>query len=160
MIGYLNLLKPSFNFENPYKTDDYNVLLWGFQPETKMSGFRKSFTVNAGTGIEVLAYDFKKDSYALLPNNKFVGTDMVLVFTQNGEPADAYILILFGDVDGDGKIGTSDLLALKKEILGIKYLNGAYWLAAKVSGKSGYVGAADLLALKKHILGITSISQK
>lgn len=59
---------------------------------------------------------------------------------------------LKGDVDGNGKVGSSDYLLVKKHILGISKLTGDKLTRANVDGKNG-VTASDYLAIKKIILG-------
>lgn len=67
-------------------------------------------------------------------------------------------LIIYGDVNGDGKITISDLLSVQKHILGDVKLKGAYLKAAD-SEKDGKVTIKDLLLIQKDILGDINIKQ-
>lgn len=59
-----------------------------------------------------------------------------------------------GDVNGDGKVSTVDMLLLKKHILGITTLDstGYKYVVGDVNG-DGNVTTSDLILLKKAILG-------
>ena len=69
-----------------------------------------------------------------------------------------YEIVVYGDINGDGKISNVDQVMLQKHILGITTLEGSYLEAADVS-KGGGVSNKDLVLLQKHILGIETISQ-
>lgn len=72
----------------------------------------------------------------------------------------SYTAVIYGDLDGDGQINATDLLLLKRHILGVGTLSGAYAIAANVDrDASGGVSSTDLLALKRHILGLGAIVQ-
>ena len=69
-----------------------------------------------------------------------------------------YTLVLYGDVNGDGKISLVDLLRVQKHLLNTSRLSGAYKTAADVS-KDGSLTILDLLRVQKHLLGTTKIKQ-
>lgn len=64
--------------------------------------------------------------------------------------------ILYGDINGDGKVSNLDIVLLQKHILGITELTGSSFTAADVS-KDGGISNKDLVILQKHILGIEPI---
>lgn len=70
-----------------------------------------------------------------------------------------YTVVLYGDVNGDGKVNAQDLLKVQKHILGINKLTG-YGLKAADTSKDNKVNAQDLLKVQKHILGISFINQE
>ena len=61
-----------------------------------------------------------------------------------------------GDPNGDGKINSGDLLALRQHLLGIKNLSGDNYSAGDVNG-DGKINSGDLLAVRQHLLGIKTI---
>lgn len=77
----------------------------------------------------------------------------------SGIETKTYTIVIYGDVNGDGKINAVDLLKVQKHILKTSTLDGAYKVAADVN-KDSKVDALDLLREQKHILGKTIISQK
>lgn len=68
-------------------------------------------------------------------------------------------VVIFGDVNGDGKISQSDLDTLRQHILNTKKLTGVYLEAADVN-HDGETGSLDVLQLLKYLNGDSSIDQK
>ena len=64
----------------------------------------------------------------------------------------------YTDVNGDGRITSMDMLYIKRHILYIKTLSGAYLLAADTN-KDSDVTSMDMLYIKRHILDIKYIQQ-
>ena len=63
-----------------------------------------------------------------------------------------------GDVNGDGKITSVDMLAGQKHILEIAKLTDAK-LKASDANSDGKVSSVDLLVMQKHVLDISTIKQ-
>ena len=76
----------------------------------------------------------------------------------NGAPVRQFEIVVYGDINGDGKISNVDLVLMQKQILGITSQTGAFLEAANVS-RDGGVSNKDLVILQKHILGIADIAQ-
>lgn len=125
--------------------------------------------VNVNTGPSSIINSIKKidaDVSVVIKNEKgnkvddgFVGTGYI-VEVSKGEKLEKYVIVIYGDASGDGKINALDLLKVQKHILGLNKLNGAYMKGANSSkDNDGVVNALDLLKIQKHILGINSISQ-
>lgn len=119
---------------------------------TAVAGFVGDFSVGTGS-VRLFSADGKaKDS-----GN--VGTgDVLKLFDSAGKELGAYSVVIYGDVNGDGKISALDLLRIQKYLLGTVKLSGAYATAADVT-KDGSVKALDLLRIQKHLLGTQSIKQ-
>lgn len=69
-----------------------------------------------------------------------------------------YIIVIYGDINGDSEITTLDLLIVQKHILKKTTLTNAYLKAADVN-KDGNVTTLDLLLIQKHLLKKSNISQ-
>lgn len=69
-----------------------------------------------------------------------------------------YTLIIYGDVNGDGKIAATDYVLIKNHIMDIKKLTEFEKLCADVN-RDNKVAATDYVAIKNHIMDIKKISQ-
>jgi len=89
-----------------------------------------------------------------------VGTgDRLQIWDVDGEFFKEYAIIIYGDVDGNGKIALRDLLNLQKHLLKTDELTDSYLDAADVS-RDNKVSVLDLLNIQKHLLGTQKITQQ
>ena len=65
-------------------------------------------------------------------------------------------IIVTGDVNGDGDITVTDMIAIKADILNKSKLSGVYSKAADTNGDST-ISITDFIQIKAHILGKDSI---
>ena len=68
-----------------------------------------------------------------------------------------YVLTVLGDVNGDGKIKSTDYMSIKNHIMGIYTLSNENALAADVN-KDGKIKSTDYMSIKNHIMGISNIT--
>lgn len=92
-------------------------------------------------------------------NTGVIGTGDILSISQDGNVIRTYEIVLYGDLNGDGTISNSDLVLMKKHILDISPLSGAYLTAADLNKAGDGATTRDIVLLKKHILSIQAISQ-
>lgn len=69
-----------------------------------------------------------------------------------------YTVVIKGDVNGDGKIFATDYVKIKKHIMEIPNLQGAYLLAADVNNDDK-VYATDYVRIRNYIMGSGRIEQ-
>ena len=84
--------------------------------------------------------------------------DYVCIYNLKGFWHTGYTVVIWGDVNGDGKISAAELLKVRRHLLDEGSLDGWYALAADASG-DGKISAADLLKIQRHLLGISAIEQ-
>lgn len=89
-------------------------------------------------------------------NDKLVTGDKVTI--KSGNETKTYQVVIYGDVNGDGQIKASDYVLIKNNIMGNKYLSGAYAKAADVN-KDGKVKASDYVLIKNSIMSNKKITQ-
>lgn len=135
-----------------YSLDNTNGYITGIQPETSAADFLKGIKTSEG------------EAYVLNPdgtiNAGIVATgNQILFVDKEGKEAKRYTVIIYGDTDGDGKITSLDLLYIKRHILQVNMLSGAYLQAADTNRQYDGVTSMDLLYLKRHILSVTTIQQ-
>lgn len=142
-------------YENAPKitSDHYSVHEWG------VSG------VSPGTSTEALLQKLSSEGKLDLVNAKgalatgSVSTGSFVRVTYDGGKAFFDLpIVVFGDLDGDGKIEESDVLALQSHLVHETSLTGARLRAADVD-HDGEVGVLDLLLLIRSVNGDAKLSQ-
>ena len=68
-------------------------------------------------------------------------------------------VIFYGDVNGDGKINSVDLLVLQRHILEIEKLGDIYPKAGNINKNGKAPSSVDLLLIQRHILQLAIIQQ-
>ncbi len=121
------------------------------EPDTTVSDFIKNLAVTNG-----VAYTYAADGQE--KTSGIIGTGDILRIFQGGAHYAGYPIVIYGDVNGDGKISSLDLRIAQKHILGIAAING-YYLTASDSSKDGALTSLDLRITQKYILGITKTLQ-
>ena len=69
-----------------------------------------------------------------------------------------YIVIIYGDVNGDGKISSADYIKIKNHIMETNKLTNLEKEYADAN-KDGKVSSADYIAIKNHIMEVSKIIQ-
>ena len=69
-----------------------------------------------------------------------------------------YIVIIYGDVNGDGKITASDYVMIKNDIMDVKKLSTLEKYYADAN-KDGKINASDYVSIKNDIMDIKKIVQ-
>ena len=137
------------NLHRKYKFGDY---VTGVDFSSPAESFMTNITVGEGLSASLMTA-----SGAPVPETSVVGTGMRLVITDSaGETVGSAQIVIRGDCDGDGKCGLSDLLRIRKQIVGLEKYGGAQLMGLDANA-DGSVGLADLLAFRKHIVGILAI---
>lgn len=85
--------------------------------------------------------------------------DVVWVLDGNGLEYKKYTIVIFGDVNGDGKIDLFDFAYMKKQILKKSGLSGVYYIAGDTYAQSEGVDLYDIAVIKRYILKNVAIPQ-
>lgn len=93
--------------------------------------------------------------------DKIIGTgDMLRIHDSNGSLYMSKNIVIYGDVNGDGKADVIDFLILRKYVLKEMELKGNFLYAADVYKESTGVDVLDFLYIRKFVLHEVSISQE
>ena len=128
----------------------------GINPESNtVEQIIKSGEFAEGTTVKVYKYGQE------IANSEKVGTGSVIKVLENGEVKEEYIVVVYGDTDGDGEITSIDALAIVKNKTGkIPFTTEAQKEAARLLTKTGTSGAVDALAIVKSRTGKAVINQE
>lgn len=135
------------------------------------SGFKYNdnyvFGINVGTNVaqligNVASYNHSvgvviKDTSGNIKTNDSFKTGDIVTITGSDETK-TYTVIIYGDVNGDGKITAVDYVNVKNYIMQASNLSGGYLAAADVN-KDGKITAVDYVQIKNSIMGKSSITQ-
>lgn len=95
-----------------------------------------------------------------ISEEKLIGTgSTVKIIDEENNTIVELIAILYGDVNGDGKINSIDLLVLQRHILEIEKFNGIFLKAGNINKNGKNPSSLDSLIIQRHILGIKIIEQ-
>ena len=96
----------------------------------------------------------------LLEDNKFAGTGSIIkIIDENNLVKMEYKIIIYGDVNGDAKINSVDLLVLQRHILEVEKLHDVFIKAGNINKNGKNPTSLDLLLIQRHILGLKLIEQ-
>lgn len=95
----------------------------------------------------------------ILEPEDIVGTGTKIRIKEKGYILREYQIILYGDINGDGKINSTDLLVLQRHILEIQQVEGVYKKAGNIKKDGKKPTSIDLLLIQRHILGLQTIEQ-
>ncbi len=79
-------------------------------------------------------------------------TGGVISLTVGGEVVDSVVIVVKGDIDGDGEITSTDYLRVKGHFYGTTILKNEYFIAADIE-ENGTIDATDFIRIKSHFLG-------
>jgi len=131
---------------------DIGTYITGVAPETTVEDFLSKFTAE-GCELKVLT-----------PNDEehtgLVGTGHKLAAYVEGELVSIKEVVIYGDVNSDGKIMMSDLLAINRHLIGTIKLSDARLMAGDVNKKDDGATMSDLLAINRHLIGTILITQQ
>lgn len=102
---------------------------------------------------------FYNNKNELLSETDLVGTGTKIEITNNENTINKYEIIIYGDVNGDGKINSIDLLVLQRHILEIEMFEGVFLKASNILKNDKKPSSIDLLLIQRHILGLKHIEQ-
>lgn len=129
-----------------------NKYLTGFEVGMDISVIKDKILASNKTATVIL-----KNSSGEEKNSGIVSTgDKVNI--KVGNETREYEIVIYGDVNGDGKIKATDYVLIRNKIMGSITLSGPYLEAADVD-KNGAVKATDYVKIKNKIMGIGEISQ-
>jgi hypothetical protein len=115
--------------------------------------------VPLGTTVEQLLSGIRGGSFRVISRNGIASgsakaaTGMIVQLMSDGKVTNEWVIVVAGDVNGDGDVTVSDMLSVKSHVLNKNRLIGAAAQAADTNG-DGYISITDFIQIKAHILEI------
>lgn len=110
--------------------------------------------INTKFDIEIYNSSGKK-----LEENEMIGTGSKIRLLEDGKVKMEYKVVIYGDVNGDGRINSVDLLVLQRHILEIEKLQGVFLIAGNINKNGKNPSSVDSLIIQRHILELKFIEQ-
>ena len=88
----------------------------------------------------------------LLSDDDYVGTGCSVSIEVGGETVDSAVIVISGDVNGNGFIDVGDYVLIKRAVIGTVSLKNERYAAADISG-DGSVGPDDYVMVRRYFLG-------
>ena len=128
-----------------------------------LNGFTLGETVESALGkVEVFngTVQIRDSKGNVKANDSVIATgDVLWVLDNNGYDYKSYSILIYGDVNGDGKIDLFDFAYVKKMILENTGLTGIYLEAGDAYEASEGINLFDFAVIKKYILEKAEIPQ-
>lgn len=129
--------------------EDKNSYIENISPKTTIENITSKIQTNGK--VEV----YKGTQKIIDPTTK-LGTGMKIKITLNSEYLE-YIVVVKGDLTGDGEMGDADLLRMTRFKAGLdKNLTGAYLKATDINNNNENADDIDLLKLLRILVGLDS----
>ena len=126
--------------------------IYGYALETDIATILKSITDK-----EPKAKATGMNKEGVIKNSGAIASgDTINIKTDREEKK--YTIIIYGDVNGDGKITATDYMMIKNDIMDIKKLTELEKICADVS-RDGNITASDYMMIKNDIMDIKPIIQ-
>lgn len=110
--------------------------------------------INTKFNLEIYNSSGKK-----LAEDETIGTGSKIRLLENDKVKMEYKIVIYGDVNGDGKINSVDLLVLQRHILEIEKLQGVFLIAGNINKNGKNPSSVDSLLIQRHILELKLIEQ-
>jgi hypothetical protein len=138
-------------------TTDINISdsgITGVNPGTTVSELKSKIVAENMTVV------IKNATGTVLEDTANVGTGCIVELkTGAGEVAESYTVTIYGDIDGDGLIDSTDLLLIRQQMSGKRKLAETNFKAANIYRTDSVIDSADLLLLRQHMSKKRSIEQ-
>ena len=139
-----------------------------FDPNLKIEGNEISGLENKNNTVDSIKQKIKTNYTIEIYNSKgekiegnsLIGTASTIRILSGNDLIIEYKVILYGDVNGDGKINSIDLLVLQRHILEINKFSGVFLKAGNIRKNGKNPSSIDCLLIQRYILGLQNIEQK
>ena len=134
---------------NKYAISDF---VCGVDQQSSVSDFLNNFSVSDGS-LQIL--DAKGKSKA----SGIIVTGDVLQLYKGNELYKNYPIVIYGDVNADGKISLMDMITIQRQLVKLSNLDGIY-LEASDANDDGKCSLMDMIAIQRQLVKLSDINQR
>ncbi len=146
------LTEDEISFDEPLRVEQNEISGWDIN---NLTVGKVKEMIHTKYKLEI--YNYKDEP---LDDEKLIGTgSKIRIVDENNIIKMEYEVVIYGDLTGDGKINTIDLLVLQRHVLEIEMLNGAFLKAGNINKNGKNPSTIDLLIIQRHILELELIKQ-
>ncbi|MBE7056467.1 MAG: hypothetical protein E7388_03390 [Ruminococcaceae bacterium] len=116
------------------------------------------YGIREGKSAESVISSFLFCEYITADSEDIVTGTVLTYVNEELSEVKSVTVVIFGDLNGDGKVATVDYMMIKKGIVDDSFLSEASFRAGDVSG-DGILKAADYMRVKRHIQGVYDINE-
>ena len=134
-----------------YKVQNYKISKIG--EKIKIDNFLKNIIISDNLEIKLETVN---------KNQEYIGTNTKIIIKdkKSNLEIEEYECLIYGDINGDGKISAMDYTLIKNHIMDVKKItNNNMKLTADINGDNK-ISAMDYTLIKNHIMDIKKISAK
>lgn len=139
---------PTIN-SNDYTIGDF---ICGLEPQSSVSDFLSKFTVSNGS-LQLL--DAKGNSKA----SGTIVTGDVLQLYKGSQLYEDYPIVIYGDVNADGKVSLMDMISIQRQLVKLTNLSPIY-LEAADANDDGKCSLMDMISIQRQLVRLSTIKQK
>lgn len=151
-VTVIKLNEDDILIDEDINVDNNTNYISNIEPETTVSYLSEKIKTN----MEIKYFD--KDNNEL-KNESVVGTGSKIQIIKDETIIKEYIVLIYGDVNGDGMITSKDYMTIKNHIMKTSTIQGVASIAADTN-RDNDITSKDYMTIKNHIMGIKNIEQK
>jgi len=120
----------------------------GFIARINENTLLSEFLSNLTTPLEIKVFDNNLE----ILGNQNIGTGMTVRLFSDGDIFDEYLVVVRGDITGNGRIEPTDYIRMRSHLLGRTRLEGVFLMAGDIDG-NGKFEPTDYIRMRAHLLG-------
>ncbi|MBO4326500.1 MAG: dockerin type I repeat-containing protein [Clostridia bacterium] len=136
------------------ETEDGTVLIRGIRAGMSGTAVRDMFAISGGEAPELAVV---KADGTTVEGDVVAGTGTIIRLTDGEKVCSELVVVIAGDVNGDGAVGIADFAKLRQQLLRGDVVTGVFVYAADLNNDNS-VGIADFAKLRQHLLGVLELN--
>ena len=138
--------------DTTYKIQD--DIISGISTGTTADNYLSNFSLTSGASLIAKS----ADGTPLAPDQKIATGTITILLDKHDNAVQEYLVLIKGDINGDGEITITDLVKAKRHLAGLETYSGVYQMAGDITS-TGAINITDVVKICRHIAGLGDIEQ-